>query len=399
MRAHEFIIENKTLLEGGNVVITTTAGKEVPAQKVDLSTVDRSQFAKDMLKAFNVLDQKYQQMHGEPLWPDKSIFKDGHVFNGSSEAMFNNSISDEKYVSVKPSVGDIDITVPGDTKETLWKLLKTLTESKLTSNVWYLGDNRPNFSPGNEQINSIFRYMYAPGETVNVQVDFEFLPYDQGKPTEFSKFGHSSHWDDLSTGIKGVHHKYILRALAGGSSIRDDIVIMTNTATPAKPRPKKMPSAPTMMAFFIGKGVRIKYEQQFMPDGTPWIYEGKQVYKEIPTKDSHYEGDLSNIFKLFFGEPKSPAEVKKLWSFTGILELMKQYHSPEQIKSTLQRLLDLYWAPYAQGLERNNPELDNKIKSAGWDKVLKVFPAAEQFNTEEMKKVFYDKYKMSGDVS
>lgn len=399
MRAREFITESIKLFEGGNVVITTTNGKEVPAEKVDLTTIDRSQFAKDMLDAFMVIDKKFQQMFKKPLWPNKEIFKGGHVFNGSSEAMFDPKIPDAKYTKVKPSVGDIDITVPSQYKKELWELLKQLTEKQLTHNVLYLGDNRPNFSPGNEQINSIFRYEYDKGQYVNVQVDFEFLPYEKnGEPTEFSKFGHSSHWTDLNTGLKGVHHKYILRALAGGSSMRDDIVVMTKTATPAKPRPKKMNDIPRTLAFSVAKGLRTRYEQQFMPDGSPWMYNGKKVYKEIPSAQSNYENSVDGMFKMFFGEPKNPNDAKKMWSFSGILELMKQYHTPQQNMETIKRLFDLYWGPGAQGLERNNPELDNKIKTAGYNKVIEMFPYAKKINVEAMKKNYYDNYRMTGIV-
>ena len=184
------------LCEGGNVVITDIKGREIPAEKIDLSKFNRSKFTKDMLDAFMKLNSMFEKEYGVPIWKNLAILKNGFVFNGSSETFFSPDIPDEDYVAVKPKVGDIDVTVPDQFKEQLWKLLKKIKGKKITSKVKYAGDNRPNYSPGNAQINSVLEYNDGKN-IVQAQVDFELTKYDDDSPSEFDKFGHPSSWKDM----------------------------------------------------------------------------------------------------------------------------------------------------------------------------------------------------------
>ena len=43
---------------------------------------------------------------------------------------------------------------------------------------------------------------------------------------------------------------------------------------------------PRTISFSIDKGVRTKYKQMFKDDGTPAEYQGKHVYKEIPSSEA-----------------------------------------------------------------------------------------------------------------
>lgn len=386
------------LNEGGNVVVSDIKGKEVPAQKIDLSKFKRKTFTKDLYDAFIALNKAFKKENGVPLWKDTSILKSGFAFNGSSETFFDPDIEDDEYKSVKPKVGDIDVTVPEEYRRELWELLKKLHGKNLTSKVVYTGDNRPSFSARNDQINSIFTYTLGK-HSVPAQVDFEFTPYvnNNEEPSEYGKFGHSSDWRDMKSGLKGVHQKYILRSIAGGASTRDDIIVMTPTATPEKPRVKKLGALPRMLKFYVSKGVRTAYEKVNLKNGKDWVHQGKMVYKEIPTKSSSYEQNLENIFKLFFSDNPSKGEIKKLWSFMGILELMKRHHTDKQIERTFDRQMDLYWGKSGQGFERNNPELDFEIKQAAYNEFIKMFPKlkSKKKAVDKMVNDYYKAYRMT----
>lgn len=383
---------------GGNVIVTDIRGESTPAQKIPLHEIGRAQFCSDFRLLLMVINNLHDVFSGVPIWDQPmDILKDGTVFNGSAATLFDPSIPDEEYIKVKPLAGDIDVVLPEKYKLTVWKMLKTLQDKFVTFSFTYIGDNRPEFSERNDQINSLFRYT-ANGKTYNVQVDFEFLEYVNDVPSEFSKFSHSSDWNDMQLGIKGVNHKYLLRAMAGGASVMKDVAIMTPKATPDKPRVKKMAHDPHMLRFSL-RGLRLGYKPQVEADGSAWLHNGLPVYKEIPTSDSHYETRLFMIFNYLFDDVAKDGELEQMNSFIGLVELMKKYHTKDQIMNTFYRLVDIYWGAGAQALERNHPVGDRAIKTQAYDYFLDAFPWIEEEGknifVQDIKDAFYDNYRVT----
>jgi hypothetical protein len=263
MRFNEFNMVGKLLLEGGNsraIDIDSGdhksprewKGRAAFAEKIDLRTFPRKVVTHAFIDAFRVLNEKFKafsaaeenrqsmtteknpqsysyQEGGEYLWPDFDVIESGMAFNGSSDAFFNPKITDEEYIQHKQKVGDIDLTVPGQHSRTLWALLRTLEGQPLTDKITYIGQNKP--SAGSLQINAVFDLTTDAG-TVFAQVDFEASEYEHqdGKfyPTEWAKFSHNSHWDDMTNGVKGVFHKFILRAITSTISQLPDTAILTD---------------------------------------------------------------------------------------------------------------------------------------------------------------------------
>jgi len=394
---NQVIKENTYLAEGGNVIVNDKKGNVIPAEKIDMVKFNRTTFVNDMTNAFLKLNDMFEAIYGYPIWKNKSVLTTGMAFNGSSDVMFSKQVSDEDFMKVKPKVGDIDLTVPDEMKRPLWEFLKKIQGKKITPNVTYVGNNRPNYSPSNAQINSVFEYRLGK-EKVHAQVDFELTPYMNNLPSEFTKFAHSSAWNDMSAGIKGVHHKYLMRAMIGGSSIREDIVIATNTSTPEKFKQSmnKTNLVPYLLKFSVDRGVRVAYQAQFLPSGKPWMEGGKHVYKETPTSDSTYEQNLTNIYKMVFGEPQSKADIQEMWSFLGLIDLIKKHHTKKQIQATHDKLIEQYWGRGSQGFERNNPELDKQIKLAAYNLFIKAFPFVKnEAKQKKMMDEFYKNYRVT----
>ena len=378
--------------EGGNVHVTDKHGKEHAAVKLDLEAVSRADIRKSFIEFFKKLNAMFKKETGEPIWKAESILDSGHVFNGSSEAFFNKDITDDEYKAVKKMVGDIDVTVPNVLKKPMWEFLNKIQGKAITKEVSFVGHNKPNFSDKNAQINALL--LYKSGKTsLNLQVDFEFLPYDANDaPNEFAKFSHSSHWEDLKAGLKGVHHKYLLRALAGGASLRRDVQVITK----ARGKPQANPDGVTFNKFSVDKGLRIGAYTPALDDaGEHKVVNGLPAYYEVSTDDSTYTTDVSDIGRNIFGDKVKPAELKKgMGSFLGLIDLMKKYMDKEQITATLDRMVDLYWAKGSQGFERNDPELDLQIKTTGWAVLTKAFPSYKR-NLDAMLKAYYLNYRMT----
>ena len=216
---------------GGNVIaINKLTGEETPAERVDLRKVGRQEFIKAATNLFKFLNKDFKKKYKESLWQDESILLDGTVFNGSTSYIMNQELSDEEVVKYKPSAGDIDIMVPVGTKENLWHLLDSYEGKEIVSGVRYAGSNKPSVSSIGSQINCVFVVDFGDLR-VPIQVDFEFVPFAGATPTEWARFSHSSSFADAKEGIKAVHHKFLIRALVGGASAREDIVIATPKST------------------------------------------------------------------------------------------------------------------------------------------------------------------------
>ena len=386
------------LTEGGNVRVTND-GKEFQADRVDLSVIQRKELVSIMGRLFHALNKKYRAKYKEDLWKPETI-DSGLVFNGSSELLFRDSIKDEDFMKKKPTIGDIDITVDQNKFENVKAFLEKIKGSSVLNDtdlkIKFLGHNKEeqiSRQSEGKQFNSIFSVTYGKIHR-NIQVDFEFSEYDDGKPTRWTKFSHSSEWEDLKQGIKGVHHKYLVRALVGMGVSRNDIVVVTPSSTPDK---VKLSSAYKdkvyigIHKFSVGRGARKALEQQFLPDGKPWKYQGHLVYKELPSETADYIKDPNEILKFAFGEKVNP---KKIESFTGLIDLMKDLDQ-DVLRRVLDRMVSLYWGEDAQELERNNPSLDREVKEAGFKKLTDAFPWYKNKRLEETKTTFYHNYRMT----
>ena len=328
----ESVIDNindvQFLVEGGNARGTNKkTGKDTLAQKIPIKEIGRSNFIKKFVALFMELNKRYKNKYKEPLWKDTSILKNGIVFNGSTSFIMNPKIHDDEVIPYKPTAGDIDIMIPSEKAEKLWYLLDELEGETVMKDVVYKGCNRLTPSAITDQINSVFEVKFGDIVTQS-QIDFELATFDkQGTPDEFSRFSHSSALTDAQKGFKGFSHKVLLRALAGGASRREDVIVITPKSTYEKYTIKKtkgVPVVPNFLKFSVSRGLRYAYEKQLTPDGDEWILDGKKVYKEIPSKTATYETAVINIYKIMFGDVDDK-DLHLMWSFTGILELMKKH--------------------------------------------------------------------------
>lgn len=378
---------------GGNVSVMSMRGDEVFAQKVDLRTVDRSNFIKTSQRLFKVLNTTFEAKNGVPLWPDEKQLLNATVYNGSTSFVMSNDFTDDEILKVKPTVGDIDIAVPAQNAEKLFHLLYQLRGKAVTGNAEFVGMNRTESNKLGTQINCIFKFK-TPIEYL-VQVDFEFLPFDDfGAPTEWARFSHSSSFEDTKMGVKALHHKYLIRAMIGALSVRDDIVVATPKSTPDNIKLSKKDSVARMLKFSVDHGVRIAYEPFLDDNGNEIYYEGKKVFKEIPTAKSDYKKTVLEIYQLAFGDVDE-SEAKLLWTFQGTLKLIQKHLTKDQIKKTAARYFEMLWGVGRDGgqkLERGSPEADSGIKGAGWFKFIETLKIPNVPGFEKRLEQYYENY-------
>lgn len=354
---------------GGNVTALMKNGTSTRAEKIPLKDIGRQKFMQVIQELLLKINKDFDKKFGHKIWNNTDEIKTGYVFNGSTSFIMNPQLIDNEVTQYKPLAGDIDVTVPNNLKEEVWKYLDGVEDTFITKSAKYMGSNKPTVSSIGDQINTVFLCNF--GEiTCACQIDFEFLEYENDKPTEWAKFSHSSSFEDAKIGVKSVHHKYILRALVGGSSIRRDIIIATGASTPdnIKLSKSKVHEIPKMLKFSVARGIRTAYEPMLDANGEQIILGGKKVYKEIPSKTSTYVNSVKEMFKLSFGDVDEKDE-PLFFSFDGMCKLIKKYLTKEQIKNTYNRYVELLWGvkpQRAQELEVQNPELDFQVKYAGY---------------------------------
>lgn len=383
-------------------------GRPGYADKMDLKKIDRSSLKRSVIAALKTLDELYEKDFGTPIWDPKSrdsILSSGEAFNGSSEHLFNDKISDKEFSKYKPTVGDIDLTIPAEKIETLFDLLATLEGTEiLPGKVWYIGQNKPKQS--GDQINALFAYRQdKKSEPVFMQIDFEAVDYLKGRPESFAKFGHSSAWEDVKEGVKGVFHKYLMRSLTLKSTLPDAVLLAKNSPLypPEKIKIKKKTDPVKLLSFSVSMGMRAIAELQRYPDepsiprelvGQPVKLGDSFVYKELSTAESDYVKNIDEIFTLLFNVEPTPADVSKLSSFNGLLSLMKMHMSDEDIENVYEDFVnDKLFSPQAQRLDAKSLEVDKSAKLAAVGKFKKEFPFLADPDPN-MVQSYYSSYKI-----
>jgi hypothetical protein len=377
------------LFEGGNApfIDRETGEMRGRAGKVSITEMGRDRFVNDFVTLFSVINNLYNDKYGEYLWPKFDVVTSGHAFNGSSEAIFNKQIPDEEIEQHKPVVGDIDITIPRRMLGQLFDLLTTVEGKPLTKEIIYLGNNKKN--QHGHQINAVFSY-----RGYNVQIDFEGSDYKDNKPTEFAKFSHSAHWDDIKKGFKGVYHKLLLINLVRSISEKQDIIIVTPASTPEKIRVKKMVELPRELAFSVDRGLRVKVAPFLDVNGKQIKVSGKDAYKELETSESEYSTHIPDIFFIVFKKKPTKDELQKFGSFSGLVELAKEKLTTQQKEKLFDYILNNLWGKGAQGFEANNPQLDTEIKMKLVDYLKTNFQlTGVERKIEDMKTEFIKNYR------
>ena len=368
------MIKQKTVLnEGGNVEIDGIA-----AQRLDLNKIPRSKVVATIDQALKIINSTFNKMYGVPLWSPKLI-KSKEFLSGSAFHFFNVEIPDDQFTKVKSSVGDIDTMVDKNLAEKAKDFLTKAT-GKQFGPAKLIGF-KPN--PGQDTLISLWQFT---DPAVNVQIDIELVDYDKGNPTEWSKFSHSSAWEDLSAGIKGVFHKYLLRSLTHKDS-KDRYIQM-------KTKLKKINASD--LAFAVTGGVRQKFapvidpktkKSATAPDGLP-------IFREVPASESDYVNDINGMFALLIGRKPAKGEERYLGSFIGLMALINKYFNDEDRRKITNAFIALLFGSVAQQLYKGDPATDKREKEIALNKLLDTLKVSiDKSSLAKIIADFYSKYK------
>ena len=362
-----FLNSTKALFEGGNLRLgDPSKGEEVhQADEIDLAVHNRSYMVGILNKLLYDIDNAFAAQYKQPLWSPE-LLQSQQFLGGSSLHFFNTKgITDDQFVSKKPKVGDIDTQVNKELEPQVHAFLTSIVNKKV-GNSTFLG-----FDKGNEQYNGLFLLDEIP---VKIQIDFEFGRYDPetNTPDDWFKFSHSSAWNDVDAGIKGVFHKYLYRAIP---------VVVATEKYVAKSKgagknkhividgPIKDKNFSFAVASKGGGGLSAAYEPYIDPE-TNMPMEKNGIPVMTPTKDKSYNQNLSQHIELLFGAIPDEEDLKLQQSFLGSLELMNKYFEAKDNDEVVERFIDICFEPGGQMITREDPARDREIKFAAIDSML-----------------------------
>jgi hypothetical protein len=377
--------QSQYLYEGGNLSIG-----DKKADEIDLKVQNRSFMVKLLDKLLTDIDNAFKARTKTPMWSPE-LLKSKQFLGGSSLHFFNtDGISDEEFAKHKPKVGDIDTQIDKNLEGQVEEFLTSITNKKIGDAV-FLG-----FSRGNEQYNGLFEFENPP---IKIQIDFEFGKYnpETNTPDDWYRFSHSSDWEDVKAGIKGVFHKYIYRALAKAAPSEKYIAKLAGAG-----KNRKMaitgPTSDSNFSFAVassqGGGARAKYKPYIDPEtGQPKEINGVPVMEPLSPKDSEYIQDLGKQFELFFGTAPNGDDSQLQQSFLGTLDLMNKYLDTNAKQIAVTEFLDIVFETGAQMITANDPVRDREIKFAAVDAMLeKLKLGAMRTKAIQMAKDYEDDY-------
>ncbi len=387
--------------EGGNLVIG-----DVEANKIDTS--QRASVVPILDNALSAINSAYATQHGgKGIWNPK-LLASKKFLAGSSFHFFNRTgISDEIFTQVKKTVGDIDTMIDANKRDDIVAWLSSLQPGAAIGPARFVGfdDKDP------VQVLTMWSFpdiviQNNAGKQfpINIQIDLEMKEFEKDEPTTWSQFSTSSSWEDLSVGIKGVFHKFLIQSMTGLTA--KEFMLRKLVGRGKARAPQDIPTKDNMYSFAIkskeGGGLRPKYDPVIDPStGKQEVVDGLPVYE--PRATTGYEKDLGKIFSTIFGTRMNPKELatekEKFWSFVGIAGLMKAHLTPEEQTEVVNSFLEKLFAPGAQGLYANDKEKDNQEKSAAVDKMFDILEMSPPQGLEQMKQAYYAAYKLRENIN
>lgn len=359
------------LLEGGNVTID-----DQEAERIDLKKHDRTKITKQIGAALEAINVGFKKETGKPIWSD-ALMKSRKFLSGSAFHFFNDQIDDKSFVKYKSSVGDIDTQVDKNMDAEL-KAFLTKNKGKKFGPVTLIG-----FKTSAGQHITLWN-LKDPG--INIQIDLEMVDFDEnGQPTEWSNFSHSSAWEDMTKGIKGVAQKMLLRALMA-PKLRD-VLIVPKTARGTEKETKS-----ATHAFSVTHGIRQKLDPVLDTSGKHVQKNGKLVYRELSTAESKGETNLTKMYTYFFNKAPSAADLKKFGSFVGLISLIKSHLQKKDWEKICDGFVNTLWGSTAQGLYRGDPQKDNEEKTMMVQELCQSL-GVDPKKYDAIKSTYYKSYK------
>jgi hypothetical protein len=356
----------KVIAEGGNVSSQSPGWQgaaDQEAEEIDLKIHNRDFMVGQLQELLAAQNESFKAAYGKYIWEPK-LLNSGKMFSGSSLQFFDvKGVNTQDFLNKlkKTKVGDIDTQINQDMGEEVTAWLKSIIGKKV-GNGTFLGFN-----------SSLSSIWLLDDPQVRIQVDYELGPYDAktNAPTEWFAYSHSSHYDDMAAGIKGVFHKYINRALSQAQTSTKYVARVLKKGVKISDAPVTDSDYSFAVTSAQGGGMSVKYKPYMDPaTGQPMEKDGVPVMQLLEPKDRDYIQNLDQQFQINFDRKRTAADQKLQGSFVGTIQLMNKSFTTEQNEAVARAFLDILFGPGGQMITKDDPERDRDIKFAAVDAML-----------------------------
>ena len=376
----------RKVVEGGNLSI---GGKQ--ADHIDLQVHKRSYIVPILDNLLAQINATYQKSYKQPLW-NPALLKSKKFLSGSSLHFFNTSgIPDDVFVQKKPKVGDLDTQVNIEQRDNIANWLQSIKGKSIAGAV-FLG-----YEVGNEQFSSLWELQDPP---IKVQIDLEFVEFEKDEPNQWAQFSHSSSWDDMQEGVKGVFHKWIIQSFTRLTT--QEFLLRKSVGRGKAKELQDVPTRDNMFSFAVsskeGGGLRQKYEPVINQEtGQQEVKDGWPVYTARPT--SGYDQNIGSMFATIFGKRIHADQIEKMMpqfsSFTGLLAVANQLLTSEDKEHIVSDFITKCYGKGAQGLYKNDPKRDMGEKDAAINLMMKTLKVKAPSDYEQIKADYQKNYRMT----
>ena len=333
---------------GGNIRVFKDGVKTV-AQQVPLARIGRSSFCnvvRDIL--FGITDYL-------ACWTHSNI-ESGEIFNGSSQFVFNPKLSDSDIISVKKTIGDVDVMVDEEHRDYLIKFLETLDVPEFRGFV---------YNKSIDQVHSVWNIL-----GVNCQIDFEFTKFIDERPSEFSKFSHSASFADAEYGVKAVFHKFLIGAVTYTTS--QNILVADSNG-----RIINDGKQPKFAVFSVVDGFKIKYKPLYDKIRGEFVKRfGLQVFVKNKSPSST---NVKRFYKYLFNV-NTLDDYEKFWSFVGTCELIKDNFSRDKVTEIHNKFCEMLQTHRVS----KNPTEDRELKYNAYRVFISILDFNDNFKYYEV---------------
>lgn len=386
---------NPALSEGGNVSSQSPGWQgaaDQEAEEIDLKIHDRDFMVSKIRELLAAQNESFRAAYGKYIWEPK-LLQSGQMFSGSSLTFFDvKGVSTQDFLNKlkKTKVGDIDTQIDQDMGDEVTAWLKSIIGKKV-GNGTFLGFN-----------SSLSSLWLLDDPQVRIQVDYELGPYDSEtkSPTEWFAYSHSSHYDDMAAGIKGVFHKYINRALTQAQKSEKYIARVLKKGVKISDAPVTDSDYSFAVSSAHGGGLSVKYKPYIDPaTGQPVEKDGIPIMQLLDPKDRDYIQNLDKQFQMIYGRSRGTTDKNLQGSFVGTLQLMNKTFDTEQNEVVARAFLDILFGPGAQMITKDDPTRDRDIKFAAVDAMLLGGGGVKPLNLANGKELRQEAVKMAMDYA
>lgn len=325
---------------GGNVTINGVSARPVA---INLNTHELINEIVDGIAA------SFAEFHKAYLWEP---VQEGEMvmLSGSTRVVYQ--VGSNLIYPHKTTMGDIDLMVPIHKRAMVWEWLSAIDRI-----------NERFHLVGWKETDQFILLLNDTVQGTTIQVDLEPVEFDVEGPKEWERFARSSSFEDIKMGIKGVFHKYLIRACTN----KDATINKVRTARAL------VEEKAGRYSFSVTKGIRERYTTND---------QGEKV--RVNPKTATFYRDIDMLARIL-GVP-----AHRIFCFYHLANTTSLAYNETQKKNVLESFVKILWGKGAQQIYAD-PVRDHDAKTIAYRQLAEYYRVGDVEGLSDIKMDYYGK--------